>query len=170
MYIDILILSQILKGPKHGYEIKRKIECNLGNNVVVNNNMLYPALRHFEDQGIIRKVVVAQKGKPSRTVYHATPKASRHFKSLLNDFPREMASNQKEFFIRVIFLSQLNASQRRRILASRKSSLESQRARISEVLRNPPPGKHRYFSSFMEFIHRQMTEEILWVSKLERIK
>jgi len=170
MYIDILILSQILRGPKHGYEIKRNIERNLGNNIAVNNNMLYPALKHFEDQGIIRKEIVSQKGKPSRTVYSACAKAEKCLKSLIVDFPKDLAGHPKEFFVRSIFLSVLRPVERRTILKTRKFFIESELRRIEPVLKNPPAHRDHFFLSFMEFVRQRYKLEIRWISKMESFK
>ena len=170
MYIDILILSQILNGPKHGYEIKRNIERALGGNIAVNNNMLYPGLKRFEDGGIVRKVVVAQKGKPSRTVYHATQAAKKQLKKLIVDFPAGQAGHPKEFFTRAIFLGMLTPPERRRILAVRKVSLEKQAGLIDAVRGKPPAGRDRYFRLFMDFVGQRIKHEILWISKLENVR
>ena len=54
MYVDILLLAELTTGPKHGYEIKN-VQNRLGENFELNHNMLYPALRRFENMGAITK-------------------------------------------------------------------------------------------------------------------
>lgn len=47
VFAEILILGQLLSGPKHGYEIKKDVQETLGEAFEINNNLLYPALRRF---------------------------------------------------------------------------------------------------------------------------
>ena len=52
MYFDILMLRVLADEPQHGYEIKKRVERILGGRSI-NNNVLYPALRRFGEQGAI---------------------------------------------------------------------------------------------------------------------
>ena len=67
MYFDILMLRVLAEGPRHGYEIKKSVERILGGRSI-NNNVLYPALRRFEEQGAIERVAgEAGPGRPRAT-------------------------------------------------------------------------------------------------------
>ena len=68
-YVDILILQNLIARPAHGYEIKKSVERIMGGAFAVNNNVLYPALRRFEEMGAVEREVVHQEGKPDRHVY-----------------------------------------------------------------------------------------------------
>ena len=48
MYFDILMLRVLADQERHGYEIKKQVERILGGRSI-NNNVLYPALRKYED-------------------------------------------------------------------------------------------------------------------------
>ena len=61
MYFDILMLRVLADGPQHGYEIKKSVERILGGRSI-NNNVLYPALRRFEEQGAIEPVAAEAGG------------------------------------------------------------------------------------------------------------
>src|SRR5215208_3338953 len=52
-YVDILILQNLIARPAHGYEIKKSVERIMGGAFAVNNNVLYPALRRFEEMGAV---------------------------------------------------------------------------------------------------------------------
>ena len=65
MYAEILILGELMSGPKHGYEIKRNIQNALGDEFEINNNLLYPALRRFVEMGAISKEVIQSEGRKS---------------------------------------------------------------------------------------------------------
>ena len=55
MYFDILMLRVLADQERHGYEIKKQVERILGGRSI-NNNVLYPALRKYQDQGVIERV------------------------------------------------------------------------------------------------------------------
>ncbi len=71
MYAEILILGELMSGPKHGYEIKRNIQNALGDEFEINNNLLYPALRRFVEDGrhFQRSDSVRRKTKPPRLLF-----------------------------------------------------------------------------------------------------
>ncbi|BAR84187.1 GNAT family acetyltransferase [Bacillus thuringiensis serovar tolworthi] len=77
MYVDILLLAELTTGPKHGYEIKKNVQNRLGENFELNHNMLYPALRRFENMGAITKKIQKQEKKFFLKCYESFPKNLR---------------------------------------------------------------------------------------------
>ena len=51
------MLRVLADQERHGYEIKKQVERILGGRSI-NNNVLYPALRKYEDQGAIERAAV----------------------------------------------------------------------------------------------------------------
>ena len=51
MYAEIVILAMLRQRPQHGYEIKKGIEQVFGGTVALNNTILYPTLKRFEEMG-----------------------------------------------------------------------------------------------------------------------
>ena len=76
MYSEIVILAMLRQRPQHGYELKKCIEQALGGTVSLNNNVLYPALKHFEALGAVVREVVPQEGRPNRHIYQLTERGS----------------------------------------------------------------------------------------------
>ena len=66
MYLDILVLAHLAHRPSHGYEIKKLVDRSVGS-ARLNNNVLYPALRRFEEAGAIEGELVPQQGVPPRS-------------------------------------------------------------------------------------------------------
>jgi DNA-binding PadR family transcriptional regulator len=87
MYSEIVILALLQQRPQHGYELKKCIEQALGGTVSLNNNVLYPALKHFETLGAVVREVVQQEGKPNRHIYHLTERGIELLHTYLCDFP-----------------------------------------------------------------------------------
>jgi len=72
VYFDILMLRVLADEPQHGYEIKKRVERILGGRSI-NNNVLYPALRRFGEQGAIERVAAEAKRERRRQRRRARP-------------------------------------------------------------------------------------------------
>ena len=124
-YLDILVLEVLLDAPRHGYEIKRQVERILGGTVLLNSNVLYPALREFEQIGALSKTVEPQDGRPARHVYRLTPVGEETLYAMLREFPPESARSQFEFLTRLAFFDLLEPEAQTEILEAREAALSS---------------------------------------------
>jgi transcriptional regulator len=52
--LDLLILKALSSGPAHGYGVLEWLERTVGEQVLVEEGTLYPALHRLEDRGWIR--------------------------------------------------------------------------------------------------------------------
>jgi len=125
MYIEIIVLSQLMDGPKYGYEIKRNVTTLLGKSVEVNNNVLYPMFKRFEKDKIVNKQVKLQEGKPNRYVYHITEVGCNHFYKLISDLPSNLSDKADEFLTRVSFFDKIDKTSIEKIINTRKKHLEA---------------------------------------------
>ena len=51
MYAEIVILAMLRQRPQYGYEIKKSMGKVFGGTVSLNNTVLYPTLKRFEEAG-----------------------------------------------------------------------------------------------------------------------
>src|SRR5260370_25106162 len=100
MYSEILILAMLRQQPQHGYELKKGIERILCGTVSLNNTVLYPSLKHFEEMGAVERQVVQQEGKPNGHIYQLTERGTEVLQAYLFDFPPEHAPDETEFLTR----------------------------------------------------------------------
>ncbi|SRR6266498_329907 len=135
MYGEILTLAMLRQRPQHGYELKKCIEFALGGTVSLNNKVLYPALKHFEEIGAVVREVVPQAGKPNRHIYHLTERGVELLHAYLCDFPPQCAANEAEFFTRVAFFDYLDPQERQEILQKRLAHLQGQLAYLHNLQR-----------------------------------
>src|SRR5215469_8528679 len=124
MYAEIVILAMLRQRPQHGYEIKKSIEQVFGGTVALNNTILYPTLKRFEEMGAVVRQVVQQEGKPNRHLYHLTERGIALLHTSLCDFPPDLAANEAEFFTRVAFFEFLAPQEQETILRKRLVYLE----------------------------------------------
>ncbi|OMF68226.1 PadR family transcriptional regulator [Paenibacillus glucanolyticus] len=166
MYIELLILIQIEMAPKHGYEIKKEIQRDLGYLTDVNHNMLYPTLRRFTEQGLITKKINEQDGKPNQFVYEITEAGKTKITDLINAFSEKDAKHQIEFLIRVSLFQRISRDNQLRILSMRKKDLEA----LWEDLKKRE-GKHVddwYRNEVLQVSISQVKGEMLWIDELIR--
>jgi DNA-binding PadR family transcriptional regulator len=93
---ELILLGLIKEGPKHGYEIKRKIKEILSLFAGVDLKSIYYPLRILEQKGLVVKRISKPGRRPERIVYALTSKGERRFGELLNksflDFKRPQFS------------------------------------------------------------------------------
>ena len=171
MYVDIIILANLAMRPQHGYEIKKSVEQVHGPDFTLNNGMLYPALRRFEEMGAIEREVERQQGKPDRHIYHLTALGREILHDLLVEFPPELARSQTEFLVRVSFFDQLEPHERRAILAAREAVLRAQvenHHRILAMVEREGLPMPAYPQRTLSFQTEQVQREIDWIADLLR--
>lgn len=164
MYADILILGQLLSGPKHGYEIKKNVQEALGDSFEINNNLLYPALRRFMKIGAMTKEIEKSDGKPDRHVYLLTRKGEEVFDELIRDFPGKAAANPMEFLVRVALFDRLEPELRLDILRKRMEVLEEEMERTRRFDRGSE--QNRFVAEVIRFRQSQSEQELEWVKRL----
>ena len=60
---DLIILSMLLPGPKHGYQLKHEAGMVFGQEAL-HNNLIYPLLRRFlKDGWVSKKEVPGERGQ-----------------------------------------------------------------------------------------------------------
>ncbi len=168
MYIEILILVQLNSGQKHGYEIKKEVEKLHGKVFSINNNMLYPTLKRFEDMGAVEKQIEKQEGKPNRHIYTITKIGVELLFELLRDFSEEIASNTNEFLVRVGLFDLLDLKTRKDIMHTRKTVIEKKLIHIEDLQAIHNLNRHSFPYRVIEFQIAQINLELKWISELEK--
>ena len=73
---DLLILALMLAGPKYGYQLKREAGWMIGQDAL-HNNLVYPMLRRFLDEGWVSKKAVPGERGQTRQQYALTAEGRR---------------------------------------------------------------------------------------------
>lgn len=171
LYIDIIILSQLIHGPKHGYKIKKNVAFVLGNSYELNNNTLYPRLKKFEEMGAVERVVEQQEGIPNRFLYNITDIGRELFEKLLQDITEETAANENEFDNRLAFFSLLTEENKEKILNLRVKYLKKQLEYINNMTVIVSEEDYIPFSKQLYIYSQEKLEyEIKLVEKLKLMK
>jgi DNA-binding PadR family transcriptional regulator len=167
MYADILILATLQTKPQHGYEIKKHIERILGGAIAMNNKVLYPSLKRFEEMGAVQREVERQEGKPDRHIYQLTERGTKILQALLREFTPEIASSEAEFFTRVAFFPLLEPEARREILTNRAEVLARRLAHLEQLKQMADDEKSNAFGRrVLQFHEQKVYAEANWINEL----
>ncbi len=167
MYTDILILVMLSSEPMHGYEIKKRVEQILGGSVSLNNKVLYPALKRFEEMNAVEREVVRQEGKPDRHIYRITDQGRELMQMLLQDASPEILRNDAEFLVRVSMFDQIEPKARLEILRTRAEIVSKKIAHTQEM--KMLAQEHRadtFAEEVIAFHEQQELRELEWIRSL----
>jgi DNA-binding PadR family transcriptional regulator len=164
VYFDIMMLRVLADGERHGYEIKKQVERILGGRSI-NNNVLYPALRRFEEQGVIERVAAeADPGRPPRNVYRLTDAGHDLLRAMISDADPGLLADDNEFQTRVAFFADLDADDRLRILGVRREILEARIAHMESL--RPDAQAEPWGLRVMDFSVGRHRGELAWLDTL----
>ena len=165
MYTEIVILALLRAEPRHGYELKKQGERILS--ISLNNKVLYPALKRFEELGAVRRVIERQEGKPDRHVYHITDRGNELLQAMLLDYGPALAHSDAEFLTRVAFFEMLEPQARLDILETRARAIEKELAHMQEVEALAiEGGAASYHMRVIQFRAQQTRNELDWLKAL----
>jgi DNA-binding PadR family transcriptional regulator len=167
LYADILILATLQSGPQHGYDIKKRIERFLGGSVLMNNKVLYPTLKRFEEMGALQRTVERQEGKPDRHVYRLTERGTEILQGLLREFTLELAGNDAEFYTRLAFFHLLEPEARLEILSIRTDRVTGKLAYLQDLKTLVSAEEPMSFAQrVLQFHEQRARHEIAWLGEL----
>ncbi len=131
---EMLFLGLLMDGPKHGYEIKRKIDEELFPFVGLKVKSIYYPLKKMEKLGLIDKDVGREGKWPEKFIYRITPKGEKIFRHLVTE---SFLSIERPFFnidLSVYFLQYVDPMIAQRKLKGRLISLRRIKRNIESFL------------------------------------
>jgi DNA-binding PadR family transcriptional regulator len=131
VWIEVLLLAKLARGPLHGYELRKEVEASTGH--ALSNNSLYPTLRRFVEAGAVLRSPEDQEGKPPRHVYTITDVGREFLHDMLAELPDELALNDLEFFARLANFGWLRPAERLGVLDSRDGALAREQERLTTL-------------------------------------
>ncbi len=129
---ELLFLGLLAEGPKHGYDIKRHIEEELGPNIGIKVKSIYYPLKKLEAASLIEKEVARQGLWPEKYVYRITAKGKKRFDELIGE---SFVSIERPFFqmdLSLYFLHLTDKANAKRRLKARYALLK----RVARELTN----------------------------------
>ena len=159
----------IRETPRHGYEIKKRVGSVLGRGVSMNNNVLYPALRRFEDEGVVTSRLQPQQGSPTRRVFRLTEKGQEVLREMLEDFPVARAHDDAEFLTRVAFFDIIDREARLDILETRRRVMQEELGHLQEMKALVDKHRQTYSVQLLAFLKGTIARELEWIEGMKRL-
>lgn len=162
---DLMLLANLLDGPKHGYALKKQAGLVSGQ-AELHNNIVYPLLRRFVASGWVSKRKVAGERGQTRDIYALSSKGRQELvRRLSQSTDREVAS-ESAFHLRVGLFSVLDAETRGRILGERDQWLAKREKHMGRLSGAMDLGV--WGGEVVQFLREQIRQERQWISHLRR--
>ena len=163
--LEILILGLLSKQPAHGYELKKRVEAALGGAMTLNNKVLYPALKRFEEMGAVTSELVTQEALPPRRVFSVTDPGLDTLRDMLEDFDEAAAHNPGEFQVRFAFFDLLPPGSRMEILQRRLKVVEGDVGRLNPEFVHAACSKwvDGHIGALLDLFTKQLASERVWL-------
>lgn len=160
---DLIVLSTLLAGPKHGYQLKHEAGMILGQGVL-HNNLVYPLLRRFLNRKwVSRKTVPGERGQ-RRIRYAITALGRMELVARLSAFSKQDARSSDAFCLRVGMFQLLGPEARVSILDAREAHLTARLERMTTVEQNF--SLDRYATEVTTRFRSETQSELDWIKHL----
>jgi len=163
---DLLLLALLLGSPKYGYQLKREAGWMVGHEPL-HNNIVYPMLRRFLEEGWVKKKAVPGERGQTRQQYALTADGKRNLIERLSQFSEADASVEAAFHLRVGLFAVLKADAQEAMLETREKRLQ-RRDQVLEGLEGKMDlGK--FGGEVVRHMRKQIEMEQEWVRHLRRM-
>ena len=163
---DLLLLALLLGGPKYGYQLKREAGWMMGQEAL-HNNIVYPLLRRFLEEGwVSKRAVTGQRGQ-TRQQYALTDKGRRTLMERLNRFGEADAASEQAFRLRLGLFLFLESGVQERVFGLREKYLERRDGVLAALEENMDLGK--FGGEIVRYMRKQIGMEQEWIGHLRRL-
>jgi DNA-binding PadR family transcriptional regulator len=160
---DLIILTLLLEGPKHGYRLKQETAM-FGAKQQFHNNTIYPLLSRLLKEGRISQREGDGERGQTRLLYELTTDGRRHLVERLEEFTEADADSEGAFRMRVGLFDLLDIATRRRILELRDRCLVARMKRLEAI------GGSRRMSGWpaesFNFVVSSVEREREWIARM----
>ncbi len=162
---EMLFLGLLMDGPKHGYDIKQKIEEELFPFIGLKIKSIYYPLKKMEQLGLIHKDVGREGKWPEKFTYSITPKGKKIFDHLITE---SFFSIERPYFnldLSLYFLPYVDKKLAQRRLRGRVLFLNRIKKDL-ESLKVTTKSSKKHLSIILEHEIDLVTAEIKSISRL----
>lgn len=164
--IDLLLMANLLPGPKHGYQLKKEARVILGEKEL-HNNIVYPLLHRLEkEKWISSRVVPGSRGQTRREYALTRTGRKELLRRAASPTDKEIESSPA-FLFRVGLFPTLTPEQRLHILSVREKVLQAKEQQIARMRRELDLGA--YGGEVVNFFQRRTRLELAWIRHLRRL-
>ena len=165
MSVKTVILGFLRYGPLHGYELKRRIEHDMGDWADIRFGSIYFALEKLTEEGFVTgETQESESNRPSRIVYTITDKGREEYLVLLRELWQDRTRTRHPLDVAIAFIRDLPEDEVRGYLRDRLAYLEQALAYVmqheEETMAQPQvPRESRFIFSHTRY---QLAAERDW--------
>ncbi|GAB3492805.1 PadR family transcriptional regulator [Nocardiopsis coralliicola] len=164
--LEAAVLAHLSGAPMHGYELRKRLDHELGAFRAFSYGSLYPCLKSLLRRGLITREDGAGAGRrPSRIVYRATPDGREALHTLLSD-TEPAAEDEHCFGVHFSLFSRTRQDVRLHILRERRLRLQHQLDRLRARLCDPEVGADPYACELHRHRAAALEGEVAWLDGL----
>ena len=169
--LESAILGLLHDSPMHGYELRKRLNLQLGSFRALSYGSLYPALKSLVARGLITGSDPQQApahglaGKRARIVYQLTAEGKEQFQHVLAS-SGPAAWEDENFGFRFAFFGQTDAETRLRILEGRRTRLTERLETIRESVTRTRVRMDEYTLELQRHGLEQVEREVRWLDDL----
>lgn len=167
--LELAVLGLLHEGPMHGYELRKRLNSQLGVFRALSYGTLYPALKQLQAQGWVREQVNLPSptltAKRARIVYELTADGKEHFQSLVASAGSD-AWEDGTFDVHFAFFARTDAATRLRILEGRRMRLQERLELLKASKARSRERLDAYTLELQRHGQESVEREVRWLSDL----
>jgi DNA-binding PadR family transcriptional regulator len=163
---ELILLGLLKEGPKHGYEIKVKINEILSLFTGVNVKSIYYPLRILEQKKLVAQCSRKSGRRPERFVYELTEKGQARFFELLNKSFLDFRRPQFTLDLSLYFLHYMKPHLSRRRLRARMRILKGISLGLTQMVKAHTGKKPSSLGRILEHNLQMIGAELRFLSQI----
>jgi DNA-binding PadR family transcriptional regulator len=169
--LELAVLGLLHETPMHGYELRKRLNAQLGTFRALSYGTLYPALKSLVTARLIRELGPGEDfgpplaGRRGRIVYEITAEGKERFNSLMTQ-TGSAAWEDENFDVHFAFFARTDAATRLRILEGRRMRLQE---RMDGVRQSMARRRERFDAYTLELQRHgleSVEREVRWLTEL----
>lgn len=168
--LRLAILGQLQREPMHGYELRKRLNSQLGTFRTLSYGSLYPALRRLTEAGVIRELAPGEPphalaGRRGRIVYEITEDGRRTLTEVLAS-AGSASWEDDAFDVRFSLFATTDARTRLRILEGRRTRMTERLELLRTATTEARERMDDYTAELARHGQRQLEREVEWLEDL----
>ncbi|WP_459643823.1 PadR family transcriptional regulator [Kineococcus sp. NUM-3379] len=169
--LQLAVLGLLHEGPLHGYEVRRRLDVQLGIFRALSYGTLYPCLRTLQAGGWVREVAdraeapAAPARRRERVVYEITDTGRDRLRDLMRQVG-PAACDDDAFGVRFALFTRTDPRTRLRILEGRRARLEERVEELSRSIERAREQLDSYAYEYQRHDLERARREVDWIEGL----
>lgn len=163
--LELAVLGLLKEKTMHGYELKKRLDEQLGHFWRISYGSLYPTLKRLSKDGAVEIEYPLGETSRRKNVYHVTSKGERVFEELLESSGMNVA-DRDQFMMRFAFSRYMKPETRRRLLEGRRGYLQERLAKITASLKKMRDRMDAYSLELMQYGMDETEHDIRWLDDM----